>query len=471
MTVKISEPYGFDPAWERALTFMACSRPLFWGRVAHAVDPDELGAAPAKLAFTIAGVLFREMGRGPEKPLAVIQRARGMYVDGKVTHEEVLALAEYFDAAEDAGLLSEEALANELVPLLKKRMHKQAVHTAAEDVRHDRDLTKTQALIDKANRLGEVDESLGVSLDPDALLDELARLQDLEYLALGVTELDIRLDGGLRKGCLGVVLGGPGAGKSMLLSHIAANALRSGYFVAYATLELEAVDVTARVAANLTGLPTRALMRDSRAVAPRLREALVPTKYGIWQAHYFAPLATTFPDVTSWVEELERRHGRPIDLLITDYGDKLGAPKTASKGEKESSYGTGRAVFEPMRHYAVGHKGGPIWHWTASQATRKRDKSGSGQSKRHLTLDDVADSMHKVRVPDMVIGIEFNEAENQVLLGVLKHRHGEPGARVGPYPGDFATGRVVPIDDGEMVGPDRAFATAAAGMLRKAPPL
>lgn len=466
MALHVADPYGFDPDWERSLTFVACSRPLFFGKVAHAVDPDQLGAKPAKLAFEIAGQIFRELGRGPEKPVQVIQRARVWYIDGKTTHEEIIALVDYFDAAEDHGLLSEDALANELVPILKKRIQQQAAYAAGDDLRHGRDMSKTAALIDKANRLGEVDESLGVSLDADELLTELERLQSLQFLPLGITELDLKLDGGLRRGCLGVVLGGPGAGKSMLLSHIAAEALRAGYFVAYATLELEAVDVTARICANLTGIPTKTITRQPTLVAPQLRDALAQTRYGTWRAHYFAPLSTTFPDVVSWVEDLERREGRPIDVLITDYGDKLGAPKSASKGEKESSYGTGRAVFEPMRHYAVGHKGGPIWHWSASQATRRKDKN-----KKRLSLDDVADSMHKVRVPDMVIGVDYDGETKQIEFGNLKNRHGENGGRAGPMPADFETGRVVPIDDGQMLGPDRAFATATATMLRKAPPL
>lgn len=467
MALHVADPYNFDPGWERSLTFVACSRPLFWGKAAHAVDPDQLGAAPAKLAFEIAGALYREMGRGPEKPVQVIQRARLWYVDGKVTHEEVIALVDYFDAAEDAGLLSEEALTNELVPILRKRIQQMAAYAAGDDLRHGRDMSKTQGLIEKANRLGAVDESVGVTLDPDELLCELARLQSLQFLPLGITELDLKLDGGLRRGCLGVILGGPGSGKSMLLGHIGAEALRAGYFVAYATLELSPIDVTARICANLTGIPTKAITRDPNKIAPRLRAALDATKYGVWRCQEFAPLATSFPDVVAWVEDLERRVGRPVDVLITDYGDKLGAPKNASKGEKESGYGTGRAVFEPMRHYAAfGHKGGPIWHWTASQAVRKKDKSKKG-----LTLDDVADSMHKVRVPDMVVGIEFEEESKQVKAKVLKNRHDEPGAVAGPMPSDFETGRFVPINDGEMLGPDRAFATATAGMLRKAEPL
>jgi replicative DNA helicase len=466
MTVSVPDPYDFDPRWERALTFVACSRPLFWGRVAHAVDPDQLGDASAKLAFEAAALLFREVGRGPEKPLQVIERARVMYVDGKTTHEAVVALSDYFDAAEDYGLLSEEALSNELVPRLKKRLRKAAVHVAAEDVRHDRDLSKTTALIEKADRLGEVDESRGLQLNAASVRRAVEALQNLEYLPLGVTELDLKLDGGLRRGCLGIVLGASGAGKSMMLGHIAAEALRSGLFVAYATLELEELDVTARVAANLTGIPTRAIIRSYDMIENQFQAALAATKYGTWEAHHFAPLITTFPDIVAWVEDLERREGRCIDLLVTDYGDKLGAPKQASKGEKESSYGTGRAVFEAMRYYAVNHKGGRIWHWTACQATRGKDSK-----KKHLRQDDVADSMHKVRVADVVVSIDRDEETKSLEFGVLKNRHGEDGERAGPLPTDFALGRIAPIQDAGMVGPDRAYASNAATMLKKAPPL
>ncbi len=55
----------------------------------------------------------------------------------------------------------------------------------------------------------------------------------------GVPGLDRLLAGGLREGGLHVVLGGPGAGKSVLAHQIGANLIRAGGKVLYLTALVE----------------------------------------------------------------------------------------------------------------------------------------------------------------------------------------------------------------------------------------
>ena len=77
------------------------------------------------------------------------------------------------------------------------------------------------------------------------------------------------------------------------------------------------------------------------------------------------------------------------------------------------------------------------WVSTASQAKRSAGKD----KKRVIGLDDVADSINKVRVADLVITIN---GQDELEYAVEKNRYGRAGVRVGPLPHDFACGAMVP---------------------------
>jgi hypothetical protein len=421
---KTDSPYNLDPAFERAAVTLCCRSSRFWGRIGHHLEPDALSLEPAKHALKAVRAVARDLGRGPDSVLLVLQRLRRWVDEGKHTIAHVTAVAELFEEAEEDGLPREDDAVAELAPILKRRMRAEAARSVMEEFAKEGTFQRTRKLIDEANNLGDVDTTVGVQLGAGSY-DEIARVRDLEKLPLGIDDLDTELS------CLGIVLGGPGAGKSMTLSHIGGSCIKQGLFAAYATLEVPVPDVLARVKAYLTGEPISAILDNPESVRRRL-EAM---KLGPFFVNEFTPLSTTMDDLERWVTELEEHVGRKLDVLLTDYGDKLGAPKSAGK-EAEHGYSSGRIVFERMRIFAHERK---MWHWTGSQATRGKDK------RKKLGLDDVADSMHKVRVADLVISANAEEDGETITWFVAKNRHGKGQFAVGPLPHDFACGRVAPV--------------------------
>lgn len=224
---------------------------------------------------------------------------------------------------------------------------------------------------------------------------------------------------------------------SMGLSHIGGTALLATLFVAYATLELPREVVLARVKANITGVPINTMLSGQVKNAIRRLEEL-EHRLGRFVVQEFSPKATTVEDLKQWVANVEQQAGgRKIDVLIVDYGDKLGAK--AKKGEQQNEYTGALAVFEGLRTYAAERK---IFCWTASQASRQKD------SKKRLDLNDVADSMHKIRVADLVVTLNLRDAETeepQILFYVAKHRTGRSRCEVGPMPTEYERGRICPI--------------------------
>jgi hypothetical protein len=437
---KASDPYYLDPTFERAVVMMCCSRPAFWGRIGYALDPDCLQLEPAKRALRACRQIAGETHRGPESPMIVLQHMRRWADEGKPdgTLAKIREVALLFDDASEVGLVSDDAATATLKPILARRMKDEAVLQAIEERGKDGNFSNVVKLIDKANRLGDTNTDVGIRLG-SASIAEIERRRTLDRLSTGIWELDAIIDGGMRRGCLGLFVGGPGDGKSMALSHAAAHAIRGNggpeLFTVYATLELPPADVLARIKANLTGIATNSILAEPSRVAPLL--AAMPLAPLIVQE--FTPQATTMADIEAWVEKCEAEVGRRVDVVVTDYGDKLAVPKTTSKDERESGYQQGRVVFERMRLFA--HETGR-WHWSASQATRPEKGKAKGVH-RSLDLGDVADSMHKVRVADLVVTI--NTLENGIKWFVAKNRFGTGKVGTNPTPADFECGRVSPI--------------------------
>ncbi len=123
---------------------------------------------------------------------------------------------------------------------------------------------------------------------------------------------------------------------------------------------------------------------------------------------------------------------------MVDYADRVGAK--AKKGEQQSEYLGALSVYEGLRLYAAERK---IFCWTASQASRQKDAR-----KKRLDLDDVADSMHKIRVADLVITLNVtgdDGTDPMIKLFIAKHRTGRSRVEVGPLPTEFERARICPI--------------------------
>jgi len=429
------ESYGLDPAFERMVVALACSRPRFYGRIGRAMEPEALAAPGAQLALQAAHAIAQDSGHGPESSVLVMQRLKRWMQDGRVTQEQITGVFDLLEQADETGLAPEDAVVDELTPLLQRRVQSQAVEAAMDEYAKRGDFARVAELIGDAARLGKADTSVGTLIGADSFA-AIEGVRHLERLATGVSELDLALDGGLWRGALGMVVGGTGDGKSMFLSHAAASALQSGLHVLYATLELPEALVLSRIKANLTGVPINAIMDGSMEEAKRRLVAMMPT-LGRCYVKDFTPHATTVEDLREWVKGCEQLARRQVDVLIVDYADKLTAKVP---GEKDGSeYRTMRVVYEGLRVLAVEHK---FFGWTASQKRRSSDKT-----KKKSDTDDVADSMHKSRVADVVVTLNLRGEENEELLYyIAKYRIGKAHASIGPLPHDFARGRMVYVN-------------------------
>lgn len=432
MVAKSQEPYGFRPDFERALVTLACCRPKFYGRTAHVLDPDMLGAAEAKLALQAAHAIFADLGRGPENLLLVDQRLARWRHDGRVTQEQIDAVSNYFEDAVAAGLPSEESVDGEVVPVLQERVRHEAVKAAIDDLGKRGDFARTVDLLGKAVRIGVSERGTGVKLG-GASFSLIERLRALKRLPTGILELDTYLDGGPPRGTLNLFMAGTGGGKSQAMSHVAAHSTLGGLHVAYATLELPESVVLARVISNLTNIPITPLIENERAMEQARERLAGLAGLGVFTVKSFTAKATTNADIREWINELQQAEGRPVDLLALDYADKLVEP-----GAKQNpSHVAVDNVYESVRIDA--ERGGYVC-WTGTQSRGREERKA-----KKVDLEHTSEGMGKVRVADLVVTLNYEEETSEMGFFTAKNRHGRARQMIGPLPCDFALGRVSPV--------------------------
>lgn len=429
-----ADPYNLDPHFELALVYLCCSRPRFFGRIGEHLDEEALEDESAKLALRIAKVVAKEKGQGPTSLSIIGQRLHRLKQEGKVDAEQINDVLDIFDAVEENGVPAEEDAAQEIIPILRRRVQGQAVKDAITAYGKQGDLKQIASVIEKAERLGNVENSIGINMD--GAWEAMDALAALERLPCGIPELDLKMDGGSEKGSLTCYVGGAGDGKSMMLQQVCCSALLKGMNVSYATLELNKGRTYSRIISNLTSVPINGVLGQRKSEAMRKLESMRPT-LGMLFVEQFTPQLATIMDIQDWVKRLEEKTGEDFQVIIVDYGDKLGIPG----GKEQNSYIAGRDIFEK---YRVWMEEAQKWGFTASQSKR-RDKN----KKALIDIDDLADSQHKARVVDIVVSLnvsEDDEGEKVVKFFIAKNRNGDAGFSVGPIPCDFPMARIAVAD-------------------------
>lgn len=263
-------------------------------------------------------------------------------------------------------------------------------------------------VINDALKLG-VDSNLGY----DYLLDFEKRFQKKSRNAVstGWTVLDNLCGGGLGTGELGVVIAPTGAGKSMALAHLGAQAVLNGKTVVHYTLELSDTVVASRYDSSITKVPLNDLFSLKEKVyeeVSKLSGKLIVKEY-----------PTRSASVGTLKAHLEKMKlmGHTPDVIIVDYADLL-KPVSFSKDEKRHQLET---IYEELRGISQIHAC-PLW--TASQTNR------SGLNAEVITMEAISEAFNKCFVADFIFSISRtidDKAVNSGRIFIAKNRNGPDG--------------------------------------------
>jgi KaiC/GvpD/RAD55 family RecA-like ATPase len=200
--------------------------------------------------------------------------------------------------------------------------------------------------------------------------------------------IDDLTKGGLGSGELGVVIAPTGAGKSMVLVHLGAQALREGKTVVHYTLELQDTVVATRYDSCLTGIPLQKVFLSKDEIYENVKDIegdLIIKEY---------PTKTATPQmIRNHLEKLRQRDIN-VDVVLVDYGDLL-RPNIVRK-EKRHELET---IYEDLRAEVI-------------------------------TMESISEAFNKCFVADFIVSISRtieDKASNTGRAFVAKNRNGPDG--------------------------------------------
>jgi len=288
----------------------------------------------------------------------------------------------------------------------KKQKLKEAILKSVELLQKS-SFEEIRSTIDDALRLGN-DNDFGYDYKVD--FERRFEIKDRSPVSTGWTLIDDLCRGGLGKGELGVVIAPTGAGKSMVLVHLGAEALKQGKTVVHYTLELADTVVASRYDSCLTGVP----LRDLRGFKEQILEKVTDVPGELIVKEY----PTKSASAATLVAHLEKlsRSGKKVDMVIVDYGDLL-RPKRNYK-EKRTELET---IYEDLRAMASEFNC-PLW--TASQTNR------SGLNAEVITMESISEAFNKCFVADFIFTVSRTIAHKNTNGGrffIAKNRNGPDG--------------------------------------------
>ena len=231
-----------------------------------------------------------------------------------------------------------------------------------------------------------------------------------ETITTGWKKMDEITGGGGGRGEIGVVIAPTGVGKSMVLVHLGAEAVKAGMTVVHYTLELKDTVIASRYDSCITGIPLNELMDRKE----ENREYLRDIDGTLIVKEYPTKTATT-NTIRAHIEKLKQQGITP-DMIIVDYADLLRtlSSRKEKREELESIYEELRAIMQ--ENNCVG--------WTASQTNR------TGLNQEIITMEAISEAFNKCFVADFICSLSRTVQDKQANKGrmfIAKNRNGPDG--------------------------------------------
>jgi replicative DNA helicase len=288
----------------------------------------------------------------------------------------------------------------------KKQKLKEALMQSV-DLIQNSSYDEVRKVIDNALNLG-TDNDFGHEFLKD--FEMRYEIKARNPVSTGWEKIDALTKSGLGSGELGVVIAPTGAGKSMVLAHLGAQAVKSGKNVVHYTLELSEAITGQRYDSCISGIPLGTLFQQKEEVLESISDIagnLIIKEY---------PTKTASPNtIRTHLEKLKKRNHK-VDMILVDYADLL-RPVTNFK-EKRNEL---ESIYENLRAIAQEYKC-PLW--TASQTNR------SGLNAEVVTMESISEAFNKCFVSDFICSISRTIKDKNANTGrlfVAKNRNGPDG--------------------------------------------
>jgi len=304
------------------------------------------------------------------------------------------------------GVVGDEYIKEKAIDFCRKQVLKGAMMKSVALLKTS-SFNEIEKVIQDALKLG-TDNNYGHEYHKDAL--SRFEIISRDPTTTGWNRMDEICKGGLGKNELGVVIAPTGAGKSMVLVHLAAEALKIGKTVVYYTLELKDKVVGMRFDSCLTGVPLSDHKTRKEEIIDKIKDiegSLIIKEYPTKSA--------SVQTIKNHIEKLKKRGIYP-DMVLVDYADLLKPSRSSSEKRHELE-----ETYEGLRGLAQIYE---IPVWTASQTNR------SGLNAEVITMEAISEAFNKCFVADFIFSLSRtiqDKAANKGRLFVAKNRNGPDG--------------------------------------------
>lgn len=347
---------------------------------------------------------YREKYRShPNHEIMMTELKSGMQNQDKVVADQVRHF--YARIYNSEGVQEAEYVKDKAIDFCRKQTLKGAMMKSVKLLKSSFD--EISKVIEDAMKLG-TDNNFG----HDYHVDALKRFERIHRspVSTGWERIDDIVKGGLGKNELGVVIAPTGAGKSMVLVHLAAEALKKGKTVVYYTLELKDTVVGGRFDSALTKVPLNDLLDQQDLIMDMIKDV-----EGTLIIKEYPTKSASVQTIRGHVDRLIKKGMKP-DMILVDYADLL--RPTRSTGEKRHEL---EETYESLRALAQIYEM-PVW--TASQTNR------GGLNAEVITMEAISEAFNKCFVADFIFSLSRTVTDKQANKGrifIAKNRNGPDG--------------------------------------------
>lgn len=223
---------------------------------------------------------------------------------------------------------------------------------------------------------------------------------------------------GLPKKALTVLISPTGGAKSLSKCHFAASAIKQGFNVVYFSMEMSAERISQRIDANLLDVVHNDIpMLTEKDYFDKVNKLKKFVKGKLFVKEFPTGVATAghFRHV---LEELKRKKGVKIDLVIVDYLN-ICMSSRYKPGGGNNSYSILKSVTEEIRGIAMEYDCAVV---SSTQVNRPN------LTNQNMEMDAISDSIGISFTADIILSLFRNEAldaANRVLVTQLKNRYND----------------------------------------------
>lgn len=291
-------------------------------------------------------------------------------------------------------------------------------------------VVEAASLIDNKQEVGKIPDlmkdALSVSFDNNIghdfsnQIEERYRLlhQTQEYkVPFDLECLNVITGGGLSRKTLNVIVAGTGAGKSLLMCHMAARSLLAGQNVLYISMEMAEERISERIDANILNMSVNDLpFLSQQDYVSRLSKKLEGCT-GRMIVKEYPTASASVNHFRSLLNELKLKKEFTPDIIFVDYLNICASARF--NASMVNSYQYVKAITEEVRGLAQEYNV-PIV--SATQFNR------NGQTSSDADLGDISDSSGISMTVDLLLAMirsEELDEQNLVMFKQLKNRYGD----------------------------------------------